>query len=220
MNPLKHLNNNTLILNNKTSMSTKPNNQLVLYKTYKKRLNYYRRFINKYRLDYYIYRIEVKGYFYYGSSYRLDRKTYHYNECYYPSHTNYNYPKSKKIRELIPNSINFNNLVNFTKLHIGLSKTKKEELELYYIQKYKDSKYNLNGDKYIFQNGDTIEGYMKNYRNNNRNKLNNDGRRKVICKDCGVIHSYSNGTNHRRHNKTHIEWLKNKKINNIINIEC
>lgn len=134
-------------------------------------------------IPYYIYKLEIGDYFYFGSSKDKDRLSKHKYNCYNPNYTNYNYKVYRKIRELCPNPNNFYDFVDFSIYHENLNIELKKYMENHYLQKHNNNPYCLNSDKSIFKHGETLQEYRK---------------RKLPCSICNVMISSRNLSRHKK----------------------
>ena len=94
--------------------------------------------------NYFIYKLEVGDYFYWGSSKSDNRIHRHKNASYNIKNYEYEYKLYKKIRQLCPNPKHFYSFIHFEKYYENLDIDTKKYMENLLLQKYKDNPYSLN----------------------------------------------------------------------------
>ncbi len=127
---------------------------------------------------YYIYRIDVNEYFYYGSSKDKYRISKHKYRCYIE---NSNFKLYKKIREL---ELSFDNLT-LNKIHENLTIEEKKRLENKYLRENKDNPLSLNDNTRIQLEGMTRKELNMFYNREYRIKNNDKIKSKIPCNKCG-----------------------------------
>lgn len=137
--------------------------------------------------SYYIYKLEIGDYFYFGSS-KTDRLKKHKYNTYTEKREQKLY---KKIRELCPNPKYFYNFIDFSIYHNNLNKNISKYLENMYLQNHKDNPYSLNSNIYIFKKGETQKDYEKNKYYNSKT---------IKCKCCNS--KSMKEKNYKKHLKT------------------
>ena len=158
------------------------------------------------RADYYIYKMEIGDYFYFGSSCDKNRIIKHKSCCYNPKQIGHNNKLYTKIRELCPNPLHFYDFVDFTIYHNNLNNELKKYYENFYIQKHKDNEYILNTEKYIFQKGEN----MKNYYNKKCKKYYQENKNKIMKKKCEKFNCICGGRYTKSHKQEHFQTKKHQ----------
>ena len=136
-------------------------------------------------MSYYIYKMEIGDYFYYGSSKQLGngRLNDHRKVCYNINQKGYNYKIYKKIRQLCPNKKHFDYFVDFDRFYEHLDISTKKYYENMLLQKYKNNPYSLNVDTSIQQQGQTKRQHQK---------------ERVNCPTCNKLICRGNISNHNK----------------------
>jgi hypothetical protein len=80
-------------------------------------------------MTYFIYKIEIGDYFYWGSSKDECRLNGHKTHCYTPKSKSYNYKVYKKIRQLCPNPLWFYDFIHYDIYYDNLDISTKKYLE-------------------------------------------------------------------------------------------
>ena len=138
-------------------------------------------------MSYYIYKLEIGDYFYYGASNQknIERLHKHKSVCYNRRNADYNLKVYQKIRQLCPNPLHFYSFVHFERYHEHLTLELKRYMENHYLQKYKGNPHSLNVVNEIMMNISTPEFY----------------RGKIPCIICGKLSMRTNMKRHQRSKK-------------------
>ena len=144
-------------------------------------------------MSYYIYKLEIGDYFYWGSS-KLNynsRLSIHKYNCYNPKRKGYNTKLYKKIRELCPNPKHFYDFIYYEKYYEDLDISTKKYMENMILQRYKDNKYSLNSNKGVYKHNQTKVDF-------DREHWGEYKREKIICEKCGMLISRNSIRKHQR----------------------
>ena len=112
---------------------------------------------------YYIYKLEIGDYFYWGSSKSPRRLNWHKTTCYNPKTIGYKYKVYQKIRQLCPNPKHFYDFISYEVFYDKLDIKTKKYLEQNILQKHKNNPYCLNSNFLIQQQGESRNEYFKRY---------------------------------------------------------